>query len=152
VVAEVQFDGRWVVVDPAFRVLFRDAQGQVLTKEQLRNPIVFREATQIVPNYPQSYTYEATSQINLSRIPVIGKRLRPILDRMLPRWEDQFDWTSILERESYAVVVIALLGLLCSVGLRFLFSWYGDRHFGVWRVRLREGLRNAAAAWFAFPE
>ena len=35
VVAEVQVAGRWIVVDPSYRLIFRDAQGQPLTREQL---------------------------------------------------------------------------------------------------------------------
>jgi hypothetical protein len=58
-------------------MVLSDAQGQVLTKEQLRNPGVFREATQLVPNYPQSYTYETTSRVHLSRVPVIGEGCMP---------------------------------------------------------------------------
>ena len=44
VVAEVHLDGRWVVVDPTFRVVFRGADGQPLTREQLLDPDTFNHA------------------------------------------------------------------------------------------------------------
>ena len=151
VVAEVWLDGRWVVVDPSYRVLFRDAGGQFLTKEELRNPEVFRQATRLVPGYPQAYTYESTSRVHLSRIPVIGRGLRRLLDRISPRWEDEFDWTLVLERESFAVLVAAGFLLFCSVALRFFLSWFADRHLGISRMRFREQLSRAGAALVTSP-
>jgi hypothetical protein len=152
VVAEVWLDGRWAVVDPSYRILFRDARGRVLTKEQLRNPGIFRQATQIVPGYSQSLTYESTSRVHLSGIPVIGRILRRLLDWAVPRWEDEFDWTLMLERESFALVVAASFLLFCSVATRFLLSWYGDQRLGVSRMRFREQLRRAGAALLTSPD
>jgi Transglutaminase-like superfamily len=149
VVAEVRLNGRWVVVDPTYRILFRDAQGDFLSKEQLRNPGIWREATGAVPGYPPSYTYEITSRVHLYGLPVIGRWLRPLANRIFPSWEDDIDWTLVLERESFAVIVVAGLVLFCCLGLRFLLSWYGDRRFGKWRPSLREQLRQAGAALVA---
>lgn len=44
VVAEVLIDDRWIIVDPAYRAILRNAKGQMLTREELRNPTVFRQA------------------------------------------------------------------------------------------------------------
>ena len=38
VVAEVQIDGRWVVVDPVFHKIMTDDSGRLLTREDLKNP------------------------------------------------------------------------------------------------------------------
>ena len=46
VVAEVLVDGRWIVVDPAYRLVLRDAKGNTLTREDLTDPKIFAEATQ----------------------------------------------------------------------------------------------------------
>ncbi len=45
VVAEVLVDGRWIVVDPSFRIVMRDVSGRALTRKELQNPVKFREAT-----------------------------------------------------------------------------------------------------------
>ena len=39
VVAEILIDGRWVIADPAYRVLLRDPQGRLLTRRELRDPV-----------------------------------------------------------------------------------------------------------------
>ena len=49
VVAEVLVDGRWIIVDPAYRLVLRDAQGHTLTREDLTDPKTFAEATQNIP-------------------------------------------------------------------------------------------------------
>src|ERR1700722_2203978 len=58
VVAEVLIDGRWIVVDPSFRIVMRDGRGRALTRKELQSPAVFKEAIASVPNYPPGYTYE----------------------------------------------------------------------------------------------
>ena len=80
VVADVRLEDRWVVVDPAYRTIFRDAQGRLLTRQQLTDPRSFREATQKVEGYPPEYTFERTAHVRVGRVPVIGKLLRRILE------------------------------------------------------------------------
>src|ERR1700678_4469483 len=41
VVAEVYIDGRWIIVDPAYRTILRDSQGRTVTREDLTNPGTF---------------------------------------------------------------------------------------------------------------
>ena len=45
VVAEVLVDGRWIIVDPTYRTILRDAQGHTLTRKDLQNPAIFAQAT-----------------------------------------------------------------------------------------------------------
>src|SRR5688572_13949097 len=114
VVAEVWLHGRWAVVDPAYHALFRDANGEFLTKEQLQNPSALRKATQEILHYPPSYSYELTSYVRVARIPVIGSKLHAALDQMLPRWQGNFDWL-LLERQSFACFVLSLFLLLIAI-------------------------------------
>jgi hypothetical protein len=58
VVAEVLVDGRWVIVDPAFRVIQRSADGKALTSRELSDPVTFVEATQRIPHYDATYTFD----------------------------------------------------------------------------------------------
>src|SRR6202022_3550862 len=39
VVAEVLVDDRWIIVDPTYRMILRDAQGLTLTRKDLHNPV-----------------------------------------------------------------------------------------------------------------
>jgi hypothetical protein len=143
VVAEVYLDGRWVVADPAFHRLFRDAQGRPVTRYQLQDPQVWQQATSVVPNYPTTYTYERTVHVRLTRIPYVGRLLRKTLDKIFPGWEEAFDWTLLLERESLAFTFGAAGLVLVGVAGRFLLGWYGRRRLGIARVRLRDQLWRA---------
>src|SRR6266849_7066474 len=58
VVAEVWLSGQWIVVDPTFRAIMRDAQGRYLTRKDLQDPAVFAEAIRAIPNYPREYTFD----------------------------------------------------------------------------------------------
>jgi hypothetical protein len=126
VVAEAWLHDRWAVIDPLYRTLYRGASGEFLTKEQLRDPSVFRHATEVIPNYPPEYTYELTSYVRLRRIPVIGGVFRTVLDGAAPRWEERFDWL-LLERRSFAAFVLASMLVLFSLVTRALVKRYSER-------------------------
>lgn len=146
VVAEVYLGGRWVVADPAFHRLFRDAQGRTVTRQQLQEPQVWQQATSVVPNYPAIYTYEKTVHVRLSRIPYVGRYLRKTLDKISPGWEEEFDWTLLLERESLALTFAAAALVLAALMGRLVLGWYGRRRLGIERVRLRDQLWQAGKA------
>lgn len=128
VVAEVKLDGRWVVVDPAFHVILRDASGRPLTRTELADPSVLQDATRNLPRYDSQYNYAITAHVRLSRIPHLGRFLRRTLDSLLPSWEESFDWTLVVERQSYAVLVVGIVLLLLSLFSRLLMVVYGKRH------------------------
>ncbi len=147
VVAEVLIDGRWIVVDPAFRTVLRGSDGGLLTREQLSDPVVFSAATGGIRGYDPNNTYDRTVHVRLSRLGLIGAPLRRILNGFLPGWEDSTAISLLMERESLATMVVALvfvflLGLL-RVGLR----WYGERRLGVRPVRIRQQIRRAFSAF-----
>ena len=54
VVAEVLIGGRWIIVDPAFRTILRDANSRPLTSDQLR-PATFLAATGRIRSTIQLY-------------------------------------------------------------------------------------------------
>jgi hypothetical protein len=151
VVAEVLIDGRWIVVDPAFRFVFRDPAGRPLTRQELRDPIILRQATAHVKDYPPSYTYESTVQVRLGRLGPLGLMLRKALDKTFPSWEESVNWTNLTERASLAFTVATLILVLLSfAALRFL-DWYGGRRLGIERLRLREQISRAGQALFSIP-
>ena len=138
VVAEIMVGDRWVVVDPAYHTILRKPDGQLVTQSELRNPETFREVTKVIPDYPQSYTYESTAHVRLSRIPIFGRNLRGLLTAIWPSWEEFFNWNLLVERDSFAMLAVSLVFFCFLLAVRFLFGWYYFRRLGIARVRLRD--------------
>jgi hypothetical protein len=146
VVVEVLIDGRWIVVDPSYHFMLRLPDGQFLTRAQLMDPAVFRAATQSIANYPPSYTYESTVHVRLARIPWIGRYLRRILNFMWPQWEETINWTLLVERESFAMLVVSVFLLCLALTARLFLAWYCRRMLGIFPDRLRDQILRAGQA------
>jgi hypothetical protein len=146
VVAEVLINGRWIIIDPAFRTVMRGSDGGLLTREQLSDPAVFSAATRDIKGYDPIDTYESTAHVRVARLGLVGLVLLGVPNRLLPGWEDSTVTSLLMERQSLAIMVAALvlvflLGLL-RVGLR----WYGERRLGVRPLRVRQQIRRAVLA------
>lgn len=152
VVAEVLADGRWVVVDPTYRTILRDAQGRLLTRKELRNPAVFAQATNVIPNYPPNYDYSRFAHVRLARLPLDGFHLRVVLDAIYPNWDEAFDWGLLLERESFFAFFVSAIFCAFFLAARFVFGWYADRRLKIPRFHLREHFLRAGTAFFSTPE
>lgn len=152
VVAEVLIDNRWVIVDPTYRVIMKDAQGHFLTRKDLQNPTVFTQAIGAIPNYPREYTYDQFAHVRLARLPLEGLHLRPMLDRVYPGWDEAVDWSLLLERESFFYLVLSLAATLFFLLLRVVLAWYADSRLRIPRFHLREHAIRAGAAFFSAPE
>ena len=138
VVAEVLIEDRWIVVDPAYHTVFHLPDGRLATRTDLEDPDNFRAVTRMIPNYPQNYTYEFTAHIRLERIPIIGRYLRPIFDMIWPSWEESFNWTLLVERESFAVLWVSIVLFFMILAVRFLFRWYCSSRLGISHDRVRD--------------
>jgi hypothetical protein len=147
VVAEVRIDGRWIVVDPAFRLMLRGAGGRLLTRKELADPAVFSAVTQGIPNYSPDYTYDRTAHIRMARIRFVGLPLRHVLGRLLPRWEDSTALSLLLERESLATMVLAILLVSFLALLHVVLRWYGEKRLRLRPIRFREQFRRACYAF-----
>jgi len=147
VVGEVLVDGRWIVVDPAFRTIFSSPDGRLLTREDLTDPAVFAAATRGIPGYDPSYTFDRTSHIRIARLWLIGRPMRRVLDQLVPGWDDSAVVSLLLERESLATLLFAflLVGVLGFV--RALLRRYGERRLGVRPVRIRQQFLRAVHAF-----
>jgi hypothetical protein len=152
VVAEVLLDERWVIVDPTYRLVMRDAQGNFLTRKDLQNPAIFAQATSVVPNYPSQYNYTSFAHVRLARLPLQGLGLRHLLDRMAPGWDEAFDWSLLLERESFFILFVSSSVAFFFLLLRFLLGWYADHRLRIPRFRLRAHAIRAGAAFVSTPE
>jgi hypothetical protein len=152
VVVEILIDSRWVVVDPAYHAVLRLSDGRPATREDLRNPEIFRAATQTIPHYPSIYSYESTVHVRLARIPLVGRFLRRTLNFVWPSWEESINWTLFLERESFAALTISILLLCFALVLRLFLGWYCSRKLGIARVRLRDQLARAGEVLVSDPK
>lgn len=147
VVAEVWVNGRWIVADAAFRVLFHSENGKTLTREALADPATFVRATQNIPKYDPSYTFDRTMHIRLGRLKSVGHLLRAVLNRVFPGWEDSMTVTLLVERESFAAMVTGIFAVFFLVLIRVFLRWYGENRLGVSPFRIRDQVRRAAHAF-----
>ena len=152
VVAEVLLNGRWVVVDPTYRVILRNPAGEMVTLSELKNPQTFAEVIGKVPGYPTEYNYQNYAHVREARLPMQGLHLRPLLDRVFPGWDEKLDWSLLLERESFFVLTLSAWTTLILFLLRLIMGWYADRRLKIPRFHLRANLARAGAAFLASPE
>jgi hypothetical protein len=148
VVAEVHLDGRWVIVDPSFHAILTDSGGNLLTRQELARPSVFRDATRNIPGYDPSYNYEHTAFIHIARLPLVGHFLQAKLGSVLPSWQERINLTVLVERQSYDTFVVGLVLLCLSLGLRRMIWWYGRRH-SIIPMSPWEQLRTGGSALFS---
>lgn len=153
VVAEVSLNGRWIVVDPTYRAIMKNASGEMLTREDLKNPLLFAEATATIPDYPAEYNYINAVHVRLARLPMLKRlQVRSLMDRVIPGWEEKVDWSLLLERESFFSLSLASLSAILLLFLRAGLAWLADRRLSIPRFRLRSHLLHAGAALFTTPE
>lgn len=146
VVVEVQLADRWIIVDPSYHFIPRLPDGRPATRMDLKDPAVFQAAMRVIPNYPSSYTYERTVHVRLARIPWIGRRLRKIFDFVWPPWEESINWTLLVERESFAMLVASLFLFCFALAARLLLDWYCGSRLQIPRRRLRDQILRAGQA------
>lgn len=147
VVAEILIDGRWIIVDPAFRAIPRGANGELLTAQDLADPKIFATAIRAIPHYDPTYTFQTTVHVRVSRVRYIGLPLREVLDHLLPGWENSTTMSLLLERKSMADMVIALIVVFCLLLIRTCLRWFGERRMGLHAVRIRAQVWRAVTAF-----
>lgn len=152
VVAEVNIEGRWVIVDATYRTFVRDDKGGLLTREELRNPQTFREATARIPGYIMDYSYESSAHVRFSALPFQGFHLRQYLDRSFPDWDSSADWSLLLERRSFLYLFLSVTAFVLLLLARVGLGWLADHRLQMPRFHLRQNLIRATTAFFTTPE
>lgn len=127
VVAEVWVGSRWIVVDPASRVILRGADGEPLTREQLTNRVIFAGATRGIPGYGTEYDFSETSHIHLGRLGPVGVSLNKALQRFDPDWDGAPMLSMLLERESLGISFVAVSFFILLSMLSVAARIYGKR-------------------------
>lgn len=144
---QVLLNGRWVIVDPAFRIMMRGPDGALLTAEQLKDPQVFRIATSGLQNYLPEYSFEHTAHIHFGRIPFLGPLFGKIATTIYPQADASPLITLLVERESLTACVGAAVLFLFFCVVRLLLGWFAYPRLGIKRVRLRDRLRTGSLAF-----
>jgi len=152
VVAEVYLEGRWVIVDPAYRVLMKDTRGNLLTRKDLQNPETLREATSSLPDYRPEYTYERFADVRFTAVPFHDARVQKLVDRLFPGWDEYLDWSLLLERRSFLYLCISTSSLIFLVFVRTILAWVADHYLHFPRFHLLASLRRATILFFKVPE
>ena len=152
VVAEVLIGGRWIIVDPTYRVILKDSAGHFLTRKDLQDPAIFEQAVSAVPKYPREYTFDHFAHVRLARLPYLGIGLKKVLSTVAPGWEEAIDWSLLLERESFFYLVLSISAILLFLLLRVVLAWYADSRLRIPRFHLREHAVRAGVAFFSTPE
>ena len=153
VVAEVKVNGRWVIVDATYRTFLKDSKGNLLTKTDLQNPEIFREATAALRSYPPTYSYERFAHVRITRLPFhSGIFFRSLLDRVDPGWDESLEWNLLLERRSFFFFFISTIALFVLGVIRQFLAWLADHRLFVPRFHLRANVSRAVAAFFTTPE
>jgi len=149
--AQVLLDGRWIVVDPTFRIILRGSHGAFLTRQQLENPQVFQFATAGLANYQPYYSFAQTAHLHLARFKFVGPVFGTIWTALFPGWDASPFMTLLVERTSFAACALAAVLFVFFLSLRSVLGWYAAAQLGVQRVRLRERLRRGGAAFLRQP-
>jgi hypothetical protein len=142
VVSELYINNRWIIVDPVFRAFFRDSSGNLVTKQDLRDPKIFQDAIGRIPNYRPEYTFDRTSHVHLEHISVLGRPLRKVLDTIFPSWDDAADWGYLPEHPAIGLIVESLVLLTITITMSFALGRYGRNKFGI-RSRVRNRVADA---------
>jgi hypothetical protein len=143
---------RCIIVDPTYRVMLNDAQGNLLTRKDLHNPATFLEATSQIPKCLPEENYENYAQVRLSSVPLHGFHIREQIDRFFPGGDEYLDWSLLLERRSFLFFFLSVNALVGLLILRVILGVLADRHFRVPRFRLGNKPSRAIAAFFSAPE
>jgi hypothetical protein len=145
--AEVFEDGRWVVVDPTFRVILRGDDGKTLTRRDLADPAVFSKATRNIPRYDPMYSFERTAHVRLAGLKYIGNASRSALNFLAPGWDNSVTISLVMERESLAVTIVAFLAIFFLLVLRLFLRWYGEKRLHLHSLSPGLRLRRAYRAF-----
>ncbi len=146
VVAEVLIAGRWIVVDPVFRTIFRSADSKMLTADQLAVPAIFRSATENIAGYDPAYVFDHAVHVRLSHFGPAGRWLREIMG--VPRWEGWPLLSLATERESLELTIVFSLMAVFLLILRSAMRWYGEARLGIRTERMHRKLLRAGRLLF----
>lgn len=123
-VVEMLHEGRWVVADPTYGLVFRTADGRLATHEDLAaDTTTFRAQVAGVPGYVSFYDYDDVSLMNWRKIPVLLPVVRATLEATLgPERTRQIAKPLIWLRPRASFGLLSLIAALICVVLALMQS------------------------------
>lgn len=97
ILLEVQLDGRWVVVDPSYNLLFQNTDGSIASYDQLHHNFS-AYAAQTPRDYNPAYRFEDARRTNWDKIPVLMPLLRGLLNATMGE-----TWTNELSLRAWVL-------------------------------------------------
>ncbi len=116
-VVEALIDGRWVVADPTYGIVYRRRDGRLATREEIAaDPALFHATVKGFPSYNPTYDYDTVTLMNWYKVPVIMPAAKAALNAILgERRADQITkpllW--LRPRASFGVLFLGL-ALACG--------------------------------------
>jgi hypothetical protein len=110
-VLESHVDGRWVVLDPLYGIVFHRRDGALATRaDLLADPAFFHAQVDTVQGYDARYTYERATLFNWHKVPVVLPLLRAMLTRVMGS-----ERVAAIERPDLWMWPQAAAALVCAV-------------------------------------
>jgi hypothetical protein len=101
-----------------------------------------------ISGYDPKYNFERTTHVRTAPLGLMGTLVQKVLDSLLPEWQDSVAISLLMERESLAAMIVAIVLLLFLIALRVSLRWYGEKYLHAYSVHVREQLRRAYQAFF----
>ena len=121
-VVEAHVEGRWVVGDPSMGVVYHDAAGRLLTRDQLaEDTALFLSNVAAHAEYPAAYRYDSVTRFNWRKIPVVLPAIRALLvatigERRVESIVRPVIWMH--PKLVYGLIILALASLCAWLALR----------------------------------
>lgn len=115
-VVEADIDGRWVVADPTFDVVFRNRDGRLATRAEIAaDPARFHAQVDGVRNYLPEYDYDLVTLMNWNKLPVVFPLVRRGLELTLgPERTERIAKPLLWLRPRASYGLLCLLGAMTS--------------------------------------
>src|SRR6202035_790997 len=97
-------------------------------------------------------SYERSAHVRLAGLPFQAFHIRSLLDRIFPTWDEDIEWSLLLERRSFFYFFLSACSLVVLLLLRLFLGWLADHRLHVPRFHLRANLVRANTVFFTSPE
>jgi hypothetical protein len=126
-VVEVRVNGKWVIADPLYNLVYRLPTGELAGLDDLqRSDAVFQKGllradTQYVAYLPELYTYSSYRKFLWSSLPVVGELSRRVLSAVFGDARiNEVTGPAILESPYWFIAVSSYLGSIILLALAFI--------------------------------
>jgi len=132
-VIEALVDGRWIVADPLFGIVYHRRDGALATREDLAaDTAFFRTQVDTIPGYDRRYDYDSVTLLNWRKLPIVLPALRSLLTSLLGA-----EKVKAIARPGIWMWPQAFMSLVCLI-VSFALA------FSAWRISSRGRVARAS--------